>query len=444
MATTLTSTSNFGDFPSEYVSKTLLEKGTIDDVYYDLADKVGYPEGAGQTARFGRYQPVKVNIQALTEGGADPTPQALAIDKVEATLADYGDGIELSEMHELTIMHDSFQEALEEAGIALRHGRSARLIETLLAGANVIYPGSATTRATIGASDVATELEIKKAVSKLRRPQLKQRAAVPWQGDMFMGVWDTDMEFDLLGDSTFEVAAQRNLNMVDQELRKAAFGAWGGAVHKRTNWSPRFENSGDPTIVDGTPVSAAPYAGGPVTLVGLTLTGSNAGGSLTASTAYDFQITAVHKYRGFEEIISGTIDHSTGAGETRMIVVMPDDADYWYHLYVGANGGTMYRAASYQEADATFNVDSVPTSGSTAPVAPAEGRKVRVAHIFGKQAFKSLEFKKVEGLVAGGKGNLDTTNYLGRKRILGYNYKDAHLLCNANWIYRIEAESAFD
>ena len=72
-------------------------------------------------------------------------------------------------------------------------------------------------------------------------------------------------------------------------------GVWAGVEWGENNFSPELQNLGDPTtIVDGTPVASGDvYSGAPQQLVGLTLTGDNAAGSLTASTEYDWAINDV-------------------------------------------------------------------------------------------------------------------------------------------------------
>lgn len=439
MAQTTSTSSNFGNFPQEHVRRELLKKGDRDLAYHAAAKKIPYPKGENKTMRFGRYDAVEVALQSLTEG-TNPTPQAMTISQVTASLSQYGKSIRVTDVHEMTVMHPTFQQATDELGRSLRDTRDYLLQETLNAESNVIYPGSVSGRGSITSSDVPTGKEIRRGVSKLKNPDSKGRAA-PRFGRDYKFIWHEKLEQDLMDDPTWSAQAVRNMQGVS-DLQEGTFGRWAGAQHISTNYSPEFQNLGDPTIADNTAVVQGDlYTGAPSVLVGLTIDAkSTTDGSLSASTAYDFTVTAIHKHRGFEELVSGVIDHSTGSGEDTFTVTFPDDDNYVYNLYFGSDGGTRRLVTSYQEADSTFDVTSVPGSGDTAPTPPAEGVTVYTGHGFGMDAFANIELDVERALISQGP---DSNNNLALYRTVGYKFFDGNVVLNSNWLQRVEAASNF-
>jgi N4-gp56 family major capsid protein len=424
--------------------KELLAKGSRDLAYHQAAKVIPYPKGEGKIVRFGRYDAAEVALQALTEG-TNPTPQALTISQVTATLAQYGKALQFTDLHLSTIMHDSWQQGMEELGFSMRDSRDYQLQDVLNAETNVLYPGSITARNSLTSTSVPTGKEIRRMVQNVKNPDAKGRAAKRFGNGLYMGVWHTNLVQDLMDDSTWAAQAVRQMQGV-QDLKRGVFGVWGGAMHVETNFSPEYQNLGDPggasAHTDATAVVTGDiYSGGPQTLIGLTFTsGTPTGGALTASTTFDFTVTAIHKHRGFEENISGVIQAATNAGEDGITVTYPDDTDFVYNLYAGASGGTRYLADSYSEGDTTYVVTSIPTSGSTAPTAPAEGVTAYTGHVFGADAFANVEHTIEDVIIV---DRADSNNVLNLHSTVGYKYFDANVVLNSNWLYRCEAASAF-
>jgi len=166
------------------------------NLYFEQFGEVQNVPQGNYTSRFFTFNPVATSdVVTLTEG-TGPTPIAVSVNGVDVTPTQYGVSVEMTDLVVLTSAFELTNYTLSEVGKAM-----ARKIDTVIqsvvnAGTNVIYAGSATSRATIGASDLLTAGLIRKAAQKLRK-----NSAPEFPGGGYVAVAHPDAIYDLTGES---------------------------------------------------------------------------------------------------------------------------------------------------------------------------------------------------------------------------------------------------
>lgn len=150
--TTLSSSGN--DLSPEmktYYEKRLLDNAEPNLVHDQFADKYPIPKGSGKTIEFRKYDSLSKATTPITEG-VTPEGNKLNVTAITATVEQYGDWIQLSDILELTAIDNNVVQATKLLGS--QAGRTADTItrEVLAGGTNVIYApkvaGDATTEVT--------------------------------------------------------------------------------------------------------------------------------------------------------------------------------------------------------------------------------------------------------------------------------------------------------
>lgn len=170
-------TTNYGDItPREagYVSKTMLERG----IPYLVLERVGQakpiPKNETKVILFRRYNSLPYTPNALTEG---VTPPARTVTKTDlsATLVQYGDLIELSDVVLLTHTDPVVQEFSGILGEQAANMFELVRFYVVRAGTNVIYAGG-TSRATVAAALSSTHIQ--RAVRTLKRGNARKITSI--------------------------------------------------------------------------------------------------------------------------------------------------------------------------------------------------------------------------------------------------------------------------
>lgn len=121
-----------------YYEKRLLDNAEPNLVHDQFADKYPIPKGSGKTIEFRKYDSLSKATTPITEG-VTPTGNKLNVTAITATVEQYGDWIQLSDMLELTAIDNNVVQATKLLGS--QAGRTADTItrEVLAGGTNVIY-----------------------------------------------------------------------------------------------------------------------------------------------------------------------------------------------------------------------------------------------------------------------------------------------------------------
>lgn len=170
-------TTTYGDISprtAAYASKELLKRAIPFLVIEKFGQAKQLPANNSKVIKFRRYNALSTTPAALTEG-VTPAASSLTHTDVTATLVQYGDRIEVSDVIEDTHEDPVLQEATELLG-----EQAAQMIEkvrygVIKAGTNVLYANGS------GRSDVNTPINltlVRRAVRTLKRQNAKPITSV--------------------------------------------------------------------------------------------------------------------------------------------------------------------------------------------------------------------------------------------------------------------------
>ena len=162
--------------------------------YMKDAQMIEQPKGNGKHVTFFRYTELPAITDSLYEG---VTPDGQKLEETAFTVMTKNYGGYMAYTDELDLWHvDSKTQAISD-----RLNRQAQLsIDTvgrdqIMAGLNVMYPGSKTSRAALTKTDILTYAIVKKAVRNLKR-----KGAQPFSDGFFHAKIDQDTYYDLTQD----------------------------------------------------------------------------------------------------------------------------------------------------------------------------------------------------------------------------------------------------
>ena len=162
--------------------------------YMKDAQMIEQPKGNGKHVKFFRYTELPAITKPLYEG---VTPDGQKLEETAFSVMTKNYGGYMAYTDELDLWHvDSKTQAISD-----RLNRQAQLsIDTvgrdqIMAGLNVLYPGTVTSRASLTKSNILTYAVIKKAVRNL-----KKKGAQPFSDGFFHAKIDHDTYYDLTQD----------------------------------------------------------------------------------------------------------------------------------------------------------------------------------------------------------------------------------------------------
>ena len=187
-----------------YYDRTMLEWAKAQLVYAQFGQKRPIPRNSGKVVEFRRwtlFTPDKTT-QALTEG-VTPTSQSLGQTKVEATIAQYGAYVEISDLLDLTaydpVINDSAELLGEQLGIVVDNVTR----DAMIADASTQFAGGRANANAITATDYLTVDEIRKAVRTLKGNKARRFSGNGRSGH-FVCIVDPFATYDLQSDSLWQ------------------------------------------------------------------------------------------------------------------------------------------------------------------------------------------------------------------------------------------------
>lgn len=121
-----------------FYDKTLIELASPNLVFYQFAQKRPIPRNGGKSIEFRRFNSLPKALKPITEG-VTPTGSKLTVTPVSATVDQYGDYVELTDMLELTSVDPIVVEATRQ--LADQAGRTIDTVvrNQIMGGTNVNY-----------------------------------------------------------------------------------------------------------------------------------------------------------------------------------------------------------------------------------------------------------------------------------------------------------------
>lgn len=416
---------SYSSFSSDVVTfiaeKTLIiaKKNVI---FQQLADKAVLPAHNSKVFQYTRYDRLALPSASLTEG-VTPSNTSVSISTVSATCVQWGAYVNLSDVVELTIKHPVMVKAIDLMGYQAAETMDREIINVLLAGTSVYFPGSITARSSLSSTstDVMSTDLVRKMVANLRAS-----GAWDYEGGDYMGVVDPYVEMDLSKDSTFQTAASYSNIKV---LQNGEIGKWMGVRWMRSNLIPNL-----------TGVAAESYTS-PASPAG-TFTTAN----YRVTTAYyDVNTSFMVKLSANSNVAFTNLDSLAGTS--------PSSTSYQYKIFVSAAAGSA-TASMFQGVETTYGTDYIPAATAFSILAPpasgdsiagsdipADTKVVHFSWIFGKEAFTAVDLQKLATYVTPNQAS--DSDPLVQRRKAGWKFMFKAVINNQNFIERAETLSAF-
>jgi N4-gp56 family major capsid protein len=389
----------FTNDQNRWVADKLITRSMLIHKFPQLCEDVELDSGHGKTANFITYDRTAIPQKPLTEGVTpEETPMSITLNQV--TVDQWGLFIALTDVGIFTTKHPLLNAAIELLADAIARVQDYTICDVFNFGATnkQYWDGTRADRAAITATDVfKKEVFLKAAVA------LRNRGGGEREGGFFIAVVSPNVEADIINETNGSSFTGYSLLQAHsgkvEKVEKGTVGAWLGFQLIRTNFIPRFTRI--------TTVSSANLA-------------SDTGGSLTPATTYYFKAVRRSTTRGFAEEMTVEFNLATGAGGTRLVFTAPSTANYAYDLYAGSATGDSNLRLHTQgiPAGGIVNVDSIPTTGDTAPTTPASGVTVHPIYMVGKEAANWVKASPLtqKGVVTGDKAS-DSDPLMQRRKV---------------------------
>lgn len=137
-ATMTTGTPSLSAEMKEYYEMRLIDNAEPNLVHDQFGDKYPIPKNGGKSIEFRKFSPLPKALKPLTEG-VTPDGNSLEVTAVDATINQYGDWVQLSDLLELTAIDRNVEQCTKLLGA--QAGRTLDTItrEVLCGGTNVMY-----------------------------------------------------------------------------------------------------------------------------------------------------------------------------------------------------------------------------------------------------------------------------------------------------------------
>ena len=193
--TQVTSQSSLSDEMKTFYSDYLIDNAEPKLVHDQFGQKHPIPKNGGKTIEFRKYSPLPKLLTPLTEG-VTPDGQSLTVSVIEATVAQYGGYITLSDVLLMTAIDNNMVQATKLLGNQAGATLDTITREVLNGGTNVIYAGGVESRGAV--TGVLTVDDVKKAVRALKTQNAEKI------DNSFVGIIHPDCSYDLTNDPKWE------------------------------------------------------------------------------------------------------------------------------------------------------------------------------------------------------------------------------------------------
>ena len=197
MAVQTTQTAGLSPTMQTYYDKKLLARLLPELFHLKFAQKRPIPKNGGKTINFRQFSPLSLATTALTEG-VKPAGNALNMTQKTATVSQYGDYLEISDVLDMTAIDPVLDETADLLGEQAAQTLDVLARDIITAGTSVQYANGRASRATVAAGDNLNVNEIRKAKRTLKRANVK-----PIDGD-YIAIVEPGAVYDLQSDSKWE------------------------------------------------------------------------------------------------------------------------------------------------------------------------------------------------------------------------------------------------
>lgn len=188
-----------------YYTDYMIDNATPNLVHDQWAQKHPIPKNGGKTIEFRKYSPLAKALVALTEG-VTPSGNTLTVTNLTATIKQYGDYIELSDLLLLTAIDNNLVQASKLLGNQAGETLDTISREVMNGGTNVQYAAGqvASRYLLVGADGTPANnhyLTVDAVRLAVRNAKIKKAKKIDGN---YIGIIHTDVAYDLTGDSKWE------------------------------------------------------------------------------------------------------------------------------------------------------------------------------------------------------------------------------------------------
>ena len=195
--TIVTTSPGLSEEMKTYYSDYLIDNAIPKLVHDQFGQKHPIPKNGGKTIQFRKYNPLPKLTTPLAEG-VTPDGQSLTMSVIEATVAQYGGYVTLSDMLLLTAIDNNLVQATKLLGAQAGATLDTITREVLNGGTNAIHSGGKGGRIDLTAGDTLTVDDIKKAVRWLKTNNAEQI------NGSWVGIIHPDVSYDLTNDPAWK------------------------------------------------------------------------------------------------------------------------------------------------------------------------------------------------------------------------------------------------
>lgn len=203
--TQVTTQGSLSDEMKIFYSDYLIDNAQALLVHDQFGQKQPIPKNGGKTIEFRKYAPLKKALTPLTEG-VTPGGNSLSVSVITASVKQYGDFIELSDMLMLTAIDNNLVQASKLLGVQAGETLDTVTREVINAGTNVQFcKGTVTSRYQLVGGDATAANNHYLGVDCMRRARrgLKVNKAKPING-YYIAIIHPDVTYDFTGDPKWE------------------------------------------------------------------------------------------------------------------------------------------------------------------------------------------------------------------------------------------------
>lgn len=205
--TQVTTQTSLSDEMKVFYSDYLIDNAVPNLVHDQFGQKHPIPKGRGKTIEFRKYAPLPKALTPLQEG-VTPSGNSLTVSTITATVAQYGDYIELSDILLLTAIDNNLLHATKLLGNQAGETLDTITREVLNSGANVQYAdGQVNARYLLVGGETSgnhyfTVDCVRRAVRTLKNNKAKKI------NGYYVGIIHPDVAYDLMGDDDWVSASE--------------------------------------------------------------------------------------------------------------------------------------------------------------------------------------------------------------------------------------------
>jgi N4-gp56 family major capsid protein len=199
--TNVTTDSGLSGEMKTFYSDYLIDMAEPYLVHDQFGQKHPIPKNGGKTIEFRKYSPFAKALTPITEG-VTPDGHKLSVTNLTATVAQYGDYVELSDVLLLTAIDNNLVEATKLCGNQAGETLDTVTREVLVGGTNVQYSGGVSDRSALTAEHKLTVDDCFKAARFLKTQKAKKIDGY------YVAIIHPDVAYDLMRSEDWINAAQ--------------------------------------------------------------------------------------------------------------------------------------------------------------------------------------------------------------------------------------------